>query len=151
MQPARRSARDREISQLVPSHPLSPSTTAASFVTKLHASATLSPDRDSNDTANCSSFEQQRFEVDLSIRDGKFWQFDAVEHIVINLIFAIDPDVAFQLLDKVTSEYTTSITSKSQVHITNHRGSEDDASHRSEAVHKRRTYQDVPSTEGGLP
>lgn len=147
MQPARRSARDREVSQFVSSHPLSPSTTAASFVTKLHASATLSTDRDSNDTANCSSFEQQRAEVDLSIRNGKFRQFDAV----INLIFAIDPDIAFQLLDKVTSEYTTSIASKSQVHITNHRRSEDDASHRSEAVHERRTYQDVPSTEGGLP
>lgn len=150
MQSARRTAGNGKVSQLVPTRASQHPPADTPFVTAVHASAALPSDRDTNDTANRSSFQWQRSKVDFPIRYGKFGQFDAIEHVFVCIVFAIDSFIAFQWLIKVTFEYTSSITSEPQVYGAVERRSEDDASDRSKAVHERRAHQDIPSAEGGL-
>jgi hypothetical protein len=119
MQFARCSTGDGKVSQLVPSHtPPPPTTTASSFISAFHASTALSSNRDANDTADCSSFEWQCLEVNLSIRNGKFRQFNADKYFIIDIIVAFDSHVTLQWFHKITFEYITSFASKSEVYIT---------------------------------
>lgn len=135
MQSSRRSTSDGEVPQLVSSHPPSSSNTATSFVAAVHITATLSSNRNTVDTANCPSFEWQCFEVNFSICYGKFRQFNAIEYIIVGFIVAAHSNVALQRIE-VTARYTARIASKSQVYITVDNRLENDASHRSKAIHE---------------
>lgn len=150
MQSARCAAGNSKVSQLLPTRASQSPSATTPFVPAVHASVTLPSNGDTNDTANRSSFQWQRFKIDFPIRYGKFGLFDAIEHIFVSIVFTIDSYFTFQRLIKVTFDYISSITSEFHVHSAVEHRSKDDVRDRSKAVHKRRAHQDIPSAEGGL-
>lgn len=137
MQSARRAAGKCEVSQLISAHaspPPSATTASSPLVAAFHtavAAAFPRQQRLTAGTSHCSSSQWQPLEIDISVRNGQFGQFDADHHIIVGLIVAAHSHIAFQRLDEVAQH------AESQIHVAVVDRLENDTSHRSQALHQR--------------